>query len=124
MYISAMNIEEYREYCLSKYLVTEDNPFSKSPSTLLFKVAGKMFTATDMDSFEGISIKCDPLDVEPMRAKYKAVIPPAYMNKNHWNYVLMDGSIPQNIIRGWIDKSYDLVVAKLPKAIQKEIRGE
>ncbi|WP_103070519.1 MmcQ/YjbR family DNA-binding protein [Aquimarina sediminis] len=109
-----MNIEEYRDYCIAKKGVTESFPFSKLPNVLVFKVLGKMFTATDISNFEGISVKCDPNNVELLREIYSAVMPPAYMNKKHWNKIAMDHTIPDTLIKQWIDDSYDLVVKKLP----------
>ncbi len=63
-----MNIEDYRLYCLSKKGVTESIPFSKLPDVLVFKVMGKMFTATDINTFSGFSIKCVPETIEELRA--------------------------------------------------------
>lgn len=109
-----MNIEEYREHCISKKGVTESFPFGKLPDVLVFKVLGKMFSATDISTFEAISVKCNPDDVENLRGTYTAVQVPAYMNKRHWNKISIDHSIPDTLIRQWIDDSYDLVVKKLP----------
>jgi len=52
-----MNIEEFREYCLQKPLVTEEFPFDES--TLVFKVAGKMFALTDLEGDFTINLKCE-----------------------------------------------------------------
>ncbi len=109
-----MNIEEYREYCIGKKGVTESFPFGKLPDVLVFKVLGKMFTATDISSFEAISVKCDPNNVEHLRETYPAVIPPEYMSKKHWNKIIMDHTIPDPLIKQWIQDSYDLVVKNLP----------
>ena len=49
-----MNIESYRNYCISKKGATESFPFPKLPNILVFKVAGKMFTATDINTFASI----------------------------------------------------------------------
>lgn len=110
-----MNIEEYRNYCISKIGVTESFPFSNIPNVLVFKVADKMFTATDVSTFASISIKCNPDLIDEMRATYDAVKPPGYMNKRHWNRIVMDGSIPDYLLFSWIDDSYHLVKAKLTK---------
>ena len=59
-----MHIEEYRVYCLSKKGVTEEMPFPKLPNTLVFKVLGKMFTVTDINTFASFSIKCVPETIE------------------------------------------------------------
>ena len=50
-----MNIEEYRDYCISKKGVTEEFPFDNK--TLVFKVVGKIFALTGVDSFDFINLK-------------------------------------------------------------------
>ena len=118
-----MNIEEYRTYCLSKSGVTESIPFSKLPNVLVFKVMGKMFTATDITTFDSFSVKCKPETIEELRAQYPAKQEPSYFSKKHWSHVIMDGSIPDSILYEWLDISYDLVVAKLPKKIQMQLKS-
>ncbi|MGL5891870.1 MAG: MmcQ/YjbR family DNA-binding protein [Bacteroidia bacterium] len=115
-----MNIEDYRNYCISKKGVTESFPFSNIPNVLVFKVAGKMFTATDVSKFASISLKCDPDSVEELRATYAAVQPPGYMSKRHWNRVVMDNSVPDKLLYEWIDASYNLVVAQLSKSLKNK----
>ena len=106
-----MHIEEYRRYCLRNKGVTEEFPFDQS--TLVYKVMGKMFALTDIDSFQSINLKCDPANALRLREVYEGVIPGYHMNKKHWNTVCMDGRIPDNLIYEWIDDSYKLVAEKL-----------
>lgn len=122
--VSNMNIEEYRLYCLSKKGVTESIPFSKLPNVLVFKVMGKMFTATDINTFDGFSIKCDPETIEELREQYPAMQEPSYFSKKHWSNVVMDGTISDDILKQWLDISYDLVVAKLTKKQKTELEEE
>jgi len=116
-----MNIEEYRIYCLSKKGVTESIPFSKLPDVLVFKVMGKMFTATNIDTFDSFSIKCKPENIDELRSQYSAMQEPSYFSKKHWSKVIMDGSIPDDLLYDWLDTSYKLVVANLPKKIKQEL---
>lgn len=117
-----MNIEEYRNHCIEKKGVTESFPFPKNlPNVLVFKVGGKMFTATDISNYASITVKCKPMEVDELREKYPAVTLPGYMNKNHWNRILIDNSIPDSLLYRWIDESYKLVVDKLPKKIRLEL---
>lgn len=116
-----MNIEEYRIHCLQKNGVTESFPFPKLPNILVFKVASKMFTATDVSTFEYIGVKCDPDLVEELRARYTAVTEPDYMSKRHWNFVAMDNSLPDKLIFQWIDDSYRLVFEQLPKGVRLKL---
>ena len=108
-----MNIESYRSYCLSKRGVTEEFPFDQS--TLVYKVMGKMFALTNVDTFESINLKCDPEVATQLREAHEGVSPGYHMNKRHWNSVNTDGSIPDKVIYRWIDDSYELVVNKLSK---------
>lgn len=117
-----MNIEEYRNYCLLKPGVTESVPFPKLPAVLVYKVMGKMFSATDIDTFSGFSIKCDPETIEELKAQYPALQDPPYFSKKHWALANMDGSIPDKVLYEWLDTSYELVVDKLPKKVRMELK--
>jgi len=109
-----VNIEAFRNYCLSKKGVTEEFPFGEE--TLVYKVMGKMFALTGVENFTSINLKVDPENAVEQRDAYPAVQPGYHMNKKHWNTVLIDGSLPDKLIRQWIDDSYQLVVAKLTKS--------
>jgi len=112
-----MNIEEIRTYCLSKKGVTEEFPFDES--SLVYKVMGKMFLLTDLESELWINLKCDPGKAMELREKYPCVLPGYHMNKRHWNTIRVDGSAFSKLIREWIDHSYEKVVEKLTRK-QKE----
>jgi predicted DNA-binding protein (MmcQ/YjbR family) len=114
-----MNIEHLRDYCLSLKGATEALPFDNK--TLVFSVKGKMFCATDLDDYELINLKCDPEQAILLREKYPEVIPGYHMSKKHWNSVKTDGNIPDKLLEKWINDSYNLVVATLPKKVQKEL---
>ena len=116
-----MDIEEYRLYCLSKNGVTESIPFSKLPNVLVFKVKGKMFTATDIDTFSSFSIKCNPEIIYELREKYYAIQEPSYFSKKHWSKVIVDGSISDEILYKLLDTSYNLVVTNLSKKVRIEL---
>jgi len=114
-----MNIESFRNYCISKKGVTEEFPFDSQ--TLVFKVMGKMFALTDIDLFEGINLKCDPIRSIELRETYSAIKPGFHMNKYHWNTIDIDGTLPDKCIEELIDHSYNLVIAKLPKQLKAEL---
>ncbi|HET6245633.1 MAG: MmcQ/YjbR family DNA-binding protein [Bacteroidetes bacterium] len=113
-----MNIEVFREYCLSKKGVTEDFPFDSV--TLVFKVMGKIFALTDVNNFESINLKCDPEKAIELREQYPGVRPGYHMNKKHWNTINNEPPIAHNILFSWIDHSYELVSSGLTKA-QKQV---
>ncbi|WP_025761677.1 MmcQ/YjbR family DNA-binding protein [Dyadobacter tibetensis] len=116
-----MNIEVLRSYCLSLPEVTEELPFG--PDTLVFKVKGKIFLLTSLDSPDlSFNVKCDPEKAIRLREEYADVHPGYHMNKKHWNTISITGSIPSETIMLWIKESYQLVVKGLPKSIQNELK--
>lgn len=82
-----------------------------------------MFTATDIEEFESINLKCDPEIGTLLREHYPSVLPGYHMNKKHWITVLMDGSISDKLVKGWIEASYELVVASLSRRIRSELEA-
>lgn len=115
-----MNIEQYRNFCLSFPGTTEDLPFDEN--TLCFKVTGKIFTICDIENFESINLKCDPVKAIELREMYPDIVIPGYhMNKKHWNTVSMQSNLPDDLIKEWIKDSYNLVVAKLPKKDREKL---
>ena len=116
-----MNIEEIRHYCLQKAAVTESFPFDET--TLVFKVGGKMFALLSLDDNHSVNLKCDPERAVNLREQYEAVSPGYHMNKIHWNTILLDGTVPDPLIREWIDHSYSLIVESLPAKIRDQLAG-
>ena len=113
-------MEEIREYCISNPGVTEGFPFNDT--ALVFKVAGKMFALLDLsEESRGISLKCDPELAIEQREQYTEVTPAYHFNKQHWNGVDLKGSISNNLLKEWIDHSYDIVIKSLPKSRQAEL---
>ncbi|HNQ67609.1 MAG TPA: MmcQ/YjbR family DNA-binding protein [Bacteroidales bacterium] len=108
-----MNIEEIREYCLSKKGTTECFPFDED--TLVFKVAGKMFALSALEKPANIVLKCDPDRAIELRERYPSIYGAWHMNRTYWNQIDIDGSLSPELIYELIDHSYDLVVAKLSK---------
>jgi predicted DNA-binding protein (MmcQ/YjbR family) len=109
-----MNLEEFREYCLTKPDVAESTPFGED--TLVFKVSGKIFALASLDEVPPrVNLKCDPERALDLRDRYEEVQPGYHMNKKHWNTVVLSGGIPSAEIRQMIDHSYELVAAKAPK---------
>lgn len=115
-----MNIEELREYCLSKNSVTESFPFDEA--TLVFKVLNKMFALTNLDGQFSISLKCEPEKAIELREHYPSVTPGWHLSKIHWNTVMIDGSVNNDLLKEWIDHSYDIVVSKLTKKQREELK--
>lgn len=114
-----LNIESYRDFCLALPFTSEEFPFDQS--TLVFKVAGKMFALTDVDDFQSVNLKCNPEIALDLREKYVDVLPGYHMNKRHWNTVRVNGEVSDELLFSWIKDSYDLVVQSLTKKLRTEL---
>jgi predicted DNA-binding protein (MmcQ/YjbR family) len=117
-----MNIEELREYTLSLYGVTEDQPFGDD--VLTFRLEGKIFACLwlgggshDMkESAEArIALKLSPERNEELRGQFSAVTPAWHWNKKHWSDVYYE-QVNDALVQEWLKESYLLVASKLPKA--------
>ena len=117
-----MNIEEFRDYCLSKKGVTEEFPFDEK--TLVFKVLGKMFALSGLERLPlQINLKCDPERSIELREEFDGIIYEGYhMNKKLWN-TLEINNLPYQLICELIDHSYDLVVENMPKKLKETLRN-
>ena len=119
----ALKESELKRYLLSRPEAVEDYPFG--PDAAVFKVADKLFALTFYRNGQlSINLKCDPLEARELRDVFAAVQPGYHMNKQHWNTVIIDGSLPRSEIERMIDNSYVLVVKGLKKAVRQglEIR--
>lgn len=82
-----------------------------------------MFALTDVAEFTSVNLKVQPEQGELIREEYAGVQPGYHMNKRHWITVSMDGTIPDRVIRQWIDNSYQLVVNKLTKSQKQTLQS-
>ena len=109
-----MNGEQARAYFLSRPEAVEDFPFGIEPP--VFKIKGKIFGFLRYKSDIGhINLKCDPEEARILRDIFKTVIPGYHMNKEHWNTVILDGTVPREEIENMIETSYFLVIQNLKK---------
>jgi len=117
-----MNIEELRTYCISKKGVTEEFPFDSE--TLVFKVMGKMFALTGLNSVDlSVNLKCDPEYAVELREEYSSdIFPGWHMSKKHWNTVNYSGGLKDSFVKKLVDHSYDLVVSGLTKKLKEELK--
>ena len=115
-----MKLSEIRAYLLSKPEAVEDFPFG--PRVAVMKVQAKMFaTLAEDDRHVTMNLKCDPHEALILRDIFPAVAPGYHMNKQHWNTVALDGSIPRGEIERMVDNSYALVVRGLRKPARQAL---
>ncbi len=113
-----MNIEEFREYCISKKGVTEELPFG--PDTLVYKVMGKIFAITPLESETfSVGLKCNPAKAIELREEFEHIVGAYHMNKTHWNTVNCEKA-PTKQLKELTDHSYELVVSGFTKKMKLE----
>jgi len=108
-----MNIEEFRDYCLSLPGVTEKMPFGAFRSAkdiLAFYVKGKIFCFFDIGKFDLCTIKCNNPD--EYAENYSAVVKPFNMNSKYWIGLRFNDDMPDETVKQMVKLSYDIVNSK------------
>lgn len=113
-----MNIEDYRDYCLSLGDDIEEKfPFAKfknGEGVLVFYVCGHMFSYFDCDEFMVISLKCQPERIEELKAEYDCIGDPFNESPKHW-IGIDPQSASDNLLKDLTRNSYEIVKAKYTK---------
>lgn len=108
-----MDIEEFRNYCLSFPGSEEKAPFEKffhgTHSFLAFYVKGKMFCYFEIDRFDSCTIKCSPEKIGELTAVYEAVERPYNCNPKYWISIRFNMDMPDDEIKRLVRQSYDIV---------------
>ncbi len=106
--------EEVLQYGLTFQDVYQDTPFRDDNWVLVrYRKNKRAFLWTyEYDGQMRINIKVDPEWRDVWRQAYDAVIPGYHQNKNHWNTVILDGSVPEEELKRMIAESYDLIVGQ------------
>jgi predicted DNA-binding protein (MmcQ/YjbR family) len=107
-----MDIEQFRDYCLSFENTSEKMPFEgffrNSKSILVFYTGSKMFCLFDIDSFESITVKCKSSEIEELKEKYSAISKPFNLSHKHWVSVKFNEDLSDNEIKLMVKNSYQL----------------
>ncbi len=116
--------KEALDYGLSFPDTYQQAPFH-DPNWQLVRVQGskKAFLWTyEMDGHICLNVKVDPEWRDFWRNAYAAVIPGYHQNKEHWNTVILDGTVPDTDVKRMIAESYDLVTDSPSKRIYEAVR--
>lgn len=108
-----MDIEIFREHCLSYPQATEDFPFDET--VLVFRVKNHIFACIALDNPDLAVIKCEPEYAIELRDHYMAIEPAWHWNKKYWNQIWFNRDVDDEMIRKLVAHSYAEVVKKLPK---------
>ena len=116
-------VREAIDTCLTLPDSYEDYPFGLDSWAVIRRHSNKKMFASvyEREGRTWINVKAEPNWGDFWKTVYPAVVPAYHMNKLHWNSVKPDGQVPDDLLRGLLDKSYDLIFAGLTKKLQREI---
>ena len=122
--------EEALAYALSFPKTYQEAPFHVN-NWQLVRVVGskKVFLWTyEREGYINLNVKADPQWRDFWRSTYASVIPGWHQNKDHWNTIILDGTVPEQEIQRMIAESYDLVTdsptRRIYEAVKKIPRGK
>lgn len=97
-------------FCLTFPHTYEDYPFHDPNWTCMrIRTTGRIFAwIYERQEQIWVNVKCDPQWRDLWRKTYASVVPAYHMNKEHWNSLILDGTVPEKDIRWMIAESYDL----------------
>lgn len=116
--------EEALAYGLSFAGTYQEAPFH-DPSWQLVRVkkSKKAFLwIYERDGYVNLNVKADPEWRDFWRGAYQSVVPGYHQNKEHWNTIILDGTIPEDVIRQMITESYDLITDSPTKRIYEAVK--
>lgn len=117
--------EEAINFGLSFPYTYKEAPFHDVNWQLIrVKTNKKAFLWTyEKDGYINLNVKVDPEWRDLWRNTYKSVLPGWHQNKEHWNTIILDGSVPDKEIKRMIAESYDLVTDSPSKRIYEAVRS-
>ncbi|TBN56635.1 MmcQ/YjbR family DNA-binding protein [Glaciihabitans arcticus] len=112
-----MTPDELLEFCLALPQAVETYPFGEETTVFKTEGNGKIFALTSLAASPlSVSLKIDPADSLALQADYPAITPGYHLNKKHWVSVVLDGSVPTQLVEEMIRGSHALVRPRIPKA--------
>ena len=116
--------EEVLKYGLAFPDTYQEAPFHDENWQLVrYKANKKAFLWTyEKDGYVNLNVKVDPEKAFFWREIYKSVIPGYHQNKDHWNTVILDGTIPERDVKLMIAESYDLISDSPSKRIYEAVK--
>lgn len=116
--------EEALSYGLSFPDTYQEAPFHDQNWQLVrVKDSKKAFLWTyEMDGYIHLNVKVNPEWRDFWRSTFASVIPAYHQNKEHWNTVILDGTIPDADVKRMIAESYDLVTDSPSKRIYEAVK--
>lgn len=117
-----MNLEEFREFCLSLKGCRENAPWTdpRLQNLITFTIGGKWFSLLDLTN-KFTNLKCASERIPELQEKYRGCFPAWHMNKSHWISVCLESDVPDKEIKELITSAYNLIVLKLSRKTREEL---
>ncbi len=103
----------------SKPSAAASRPFG--PEHVVYKIGGRMFAIVADEDPPRFTLKCDPVLSEVLRGQYAAITPGYHTDKRHWITIRQDADLPDAEVTRLFDHAYDIVRAKLTRAVKAEL---
>lgn len=116
--------EEILAFALSFPDTYQDAPFHDDNWQLVrVKGSRKAFVWTyERNGYMNLNVKVDPEWRDYWRDAFESVLPGWHQNREHWNTIILDGSIPDDAVREMIAESYRLVTDSPSKRIYEAVK--
>lgn len=119
-----MNLEEFREYCLSLGEVEEKFPFAKMPggdTLLVFYVCGHTFCYCDLNDLR-VVVKCQPERIPELLDTAEGVAPPdSHFSVKYWIGIHLP-TIADELLKELVAGSFEIVKGKYAKKRERNQR--
>jgi predicted DNA-binding protein (MmcQ/YjbR family) len=104
------------EHCLTFSGAYEDHPFGDDTTVVRHGGNRRIFALfLKHAGRELVNLKAEPFNSLFWRSEFPSVIPGYHMNKVHWNSVILDGTVPDDVVKEMIAESFDLTKPKIRK---------
>ena len=116
--------EEALLYGLSFPDTYQEAPFHDSNWQLVRIVGSKkaFLWIYEKDGYINLNVKVNPEWRDLWRSTYDAVIPGYHQNKEHWNTIILDGTVPETDIKRMIAESYDICADSPSRRIYEAVK--
>ncbi len=132
-----MMVDELLRYARETYKTLPDFPWKDRQGGMVLrhgdsgKWYGLIFTATRRQLGIGeteervdiLNVKCDPVLSASLRSR-PGILPAYHMNHVQWTTVLLDGTVPRDMILRLLDMSYSLTASKKEKTRLRSGSGQ
>ena len=125
-----MTINDIETYCLTKHGAYLDWPFGPEFAVAKVKATtqekGRIFAQPFIHRGEPkVTLNCDMMTGEFYRSIYPGSVtrgwhcPP--IQQPYFNAIILDGTVPDDVLIDMIDHAYSVVVGRLPKKHREEL---